>query len=98
MKPGYKGFEKVDAYLIPYAEVKQYKRRRNAARKAVKQAMYTFCKTVYTDFHGDQDGEAVIGLDDKGESIAFIHLDPYNLDLIEEAQRDGRLIKLLQEV
>ncbi len=94
----YPGFEKVDAYLIPKKEANQYRRRRKAAKKAAMEAMRTFCVHVYADFKGGQDGEAVMGVDDKGEHIAFIHLDPEGIERIEQAQRDGNLVEELKKV
>lgn len=92
----HKGFEKVDAYLIPKKEAGSYKRRRKAARKAAKAAMKEFCDRVYCDFAGSQDGEAVIGMKD-GEYIAFIHLDPWGIERIEQAIKEDRLVEVLQE-
>lgn len=91
----YRGFEKVDAYLIPKKEAGTYKRRKKLAKKAAKEAMKTFCDKVYCDFAGSQDGEAVIGMKD-GEYIAFIHLDPWGIERIEQAQKEGRLVEMLQ--
>ncbi|HHT20105.1 MAG TPA: hypothetical protein GXZ74_01540 [Tissierellia bacterium] len=92
----YKGFEKVDAYLIPKKQAGRYKRRRKAAKKAAMAAMSLFCDRVYCDFAGSQDGEAIIGMKD-GEYIAFIHLDPWGVDRIEQALKAGRLVEMLKD-
>lgn len=94
----YPGFEKVDAYLIPKKEANQYRRRRKAAKKAAMEAMRTFCVHVYADFKGSQDGEAVMGIDNTGETIAFIHIDPYGVERIEQAQKEGNLVEELKKV
>lgn len=93
----YKGFEKVDAYLIPKKEAGRYKRNRKRARKLALAGMRTFCDKAYTAFAGSQDGEAVIGM--KGDKmIAFIHLDPDGVERILSAKSNEELIKILQEV
>ena len=94
MRP-HRGFEKVDAWLIPKKEAGQYKRDRKAARKLAKEAMTSFAHRVETGLAGGQDGEAVMGFDQKGECIAFIHLDPEGVDAILAAHEKGKLVKLL---
>lgn len=93
-----KGFEKVGAYLIPKKEAGEYKRQRKLARKLAIQAMEGFCYRAHTAFKGGEDGEAVVGLDKKGELQALIHLDPDGVHAILEAHEQGRLTELLQEV
>ena len=92
----HRGFEKVDAYLIPKKEAGPYKRDRKAARKLAVNAMRTFCERVECGLHGGEDGEAVMGFDKKGECIAFIHLDPEGVPAILEAAEQGRLVEMLK--
>lgn len=98
MKPKYKGFVKIDAWLVPKKEAGAYKRRIKRCRKIAKNCMATFCCTVYTDYRGSQDGEAVIGKDKDGVIIAFIHLDPQGLEDIEKGVKDGNLKDVLSEI
>lgn len=95
MRP-HRGFEKVDAWLIPKKEAGQYKRDRKAARKLAKEAMTFFAHRVETGLAGGQDGEAVMGFDQKGECIAFIHLDPEGVSAILKAKAEGNLAEMLK--
>ncbi len=96
MRP-HKGFEMVDAYLIPKKDAGPYKRDRKMARKAAKAAMATFCHRVENGLHGGEDGEAVMGFDKKGECIAFIHLDPDGVAAIKKAIKEGNLAEMLKK-
>lgn len=60
--------------------------------------MRTFCVRAYADFAGGEDGEAVMGVNDKGEYIAFIHIDPDGVEAIEKAQAEGNLVQMLQKM
>lgn len=95
MRP-HRGFEKVDAWLIPKKEAGQYKRDRKAARKLAKEAMTSFAHRVETGLAGGQDGEAVMGFDQKGECIAFIHLDPEGVSAILKGKAEGNLAGMLK--
>lgn len=94
---GLKGFEKVDAYLIPKKEAGPYKRQRKQARKLAIQAMESFCYRAHASFKGSQDGEAVVGLDKKGDLVALIHLDPDGVAAILKAHEEGNLAAMLKK-
>lgn len=98
MRPKYKGFEKVDAYLIPKKEAGVYKRNRKLARKAAIKAFRQSYPTVITDWAGSEDGEGVLALDKNGTLIACVHLDPEGIALILEGMKNNNLLQLLLEI
>ena len=96
MRPAFKGARIVGGYWVPYREAAAYKRRVKRLKKAALSAMGRLCPYAIAQFANSQDGEAVTGLDEKGELIALIHLDSEGLDLIEKALEEGRLEEALK--
>lgn len=96
MRPKFKGSRLLGGYHIPYAEAAAYQRRIKRCRKAALAAMRTFCPYALAQWQGSEDGEAVTGLDARGELVAVIHLDSDGLDLIERGLRENRLAELLK--
>ena len=97
MRSKFKGVRLVGDYHIPYREAAAYERRVERCRGAALSAMRAFCPYALPQWKGGQDGEAVMGLDRKGELIALIHLDSEGMDLIDRDQRDGSLIQALKD-
>jgi hypothetical protein len=97
MRPKFKGVKLVGGYHIPYREAASYKRRIKRCRRAAKEAMASFCPIALAQWQDSQDGEAVCGLDAKGNLIAIIHLDSDGLDLIDRGIKEGNLAQLLKE-
>ncbi len=98
MRPKFKGVKLVGGYYIPYREAASYKRRIKRCRKAAIEAMRSFCPIVLAQWaETSQDGEAVTGLNEKGDLIALIHLDPPGLDMIEKGLAEGNLPQVLKD-
>lgn len=98
MRPKFKGVKLVGGYHIPYREAASYKRRIKYCRKAAMEAMKSFCPIVLSQWkESGEDGEAVTGLNAKGELIALIHLNPDGLDMIEKGLAEGNLAQTLKD-
>ena len=97
MRPAFKGARIVGGYWIPYREAAAYKRRVKRLKKAALKAMGRLCPYAVAQFANSQDGEAVTGLDRKGELVAIVHLDAEGLDFIEKGLREGNLAQALQD-
>lgn len=93
----YKGYTWVDAYLIPDHEVEAYVAERERLATEALDAMKTFCHDARRDWAGSEDGEAILGLDKRGDLIAVIHLDPQSLEEIKAVQKDA-LIAYLKNI
>ncbi|MBE1556244.1 hypothetical protein [Sporosarcina limicola] len=59
--------------------------------QVVLEAMKEIAPRAERAFAGSQDGEAVIGLDDSGDMIYIVHLDPQERQKIDEAVKKGTL-------
>lgn len=66
----------VDAYLIPEERAAQYVADRERLAAFASAYMTQFCASVQRCWQGSEDGEAVVGLNEAGEIISMIHLDP----------------------
>ena len=88
---------KVDAYLIPEDEAEEYIRKREFYAGKAAEIFGEFCHSVTRQWAGSEDGEAVTGLDEDGELMMLVHLDPYDIEMKEEADREGRLRDALLE-
>ena len=73
-------FVKVDAYLIPTGEHEGYVRDRDELREKAKEVFSLDCAHVECDFSGSEDGEAVVGVNEDGEIVHLIYLDPMNVE------------------
>lgn len=85
------GVRLVDGWHIPEAEADEYIRTRE---RYAEMALAFYAKrfaSVRRDFAGSQDGEAVLGLDEQGELQFLLHLDPMNIQQMEEAEEKGQL-------
>ncbi len=74
----------VDAYCVASSEEESYRADRE---ELAKQALFVFAKHFHSasrQWAGSQDGEAVLGLDEKGQLKALIHLDPNGIELLKE--------------
>lgn len=98
MRPKFKGFRYVGGYWVPYEEAAAWLRSVKRCKKAAMDAMVTFCPYVVAQWKGSEDGEAVCGLDSKGELVSVIHLDVDGVDLIEQGIKDGNLAEVLQNL
>lgn len=86
-----KGIRLVYGWHIPEEEADEYIRiREGFAAKALDFYAQRF-HSVRRDFKGSQDGEAVLGLDEKGELQCVLHLDPMNIEAMQEAEKKGEL-------
>ena len=65
--------------------------------KQARAAMESFCQRVALSYKGSQDGEALVGYDDKGEAIALIHMDPEGVKAIQDAVAKGDLVEMLKK-
>ncbi len=97
MRPKFKGFRFVGGYWVPYQEAAEWSRRVKRSRKAAMDAMATYCPYVISQWKGSEDGEAVCGLDSKGDLVSVIHLDVDGVDLIEQGIKDGNLAEVLRD-
>jgi len=97
MRPRLKGCRLTGGYHIPYREAAAWHRRVKRCRKAALRAMRAFCPYALAQWAGSEDGEAVTGLDRKGELVAIVHLDAEGLDFIEKGLREGNLAQALQD-
>ena len=70
---------KIDAWMIPEAEAPRYEADREKAAQAMEKALQARYHHTARRFRGSEDGEAVVGLDEKGEMQCLIHLDPSNV-------------------
>ncbi len=98
MRPKFKGYRLVDGYWVPYKEAASWSRRVKRSKKAAMDAMATFCPFVVAQWKGSEDGEAVCGLDSKGELIALIHLDAEGVETIEKGIEDRNLAEVIKEL
>lgn len=98
MRKRYKGFEKVDAYLIPKKEAGEYKRNRRIARNAAKKAFKKKFPLVISDWKGSEDGEGVLAMDKNGTLIASVHLDPEGVEFILKGIENNNLLEELLEI
>ena len=86
---------KVDAWYVPAQDAPRYIEARERCAKAALDEMRFFCASAAREWAGSQDGEAVVGCDERGEIIAMIHLDPEGVSQMEQAIKDGALRELL---
>ncbi len=91
------GMTLVDAYYIPDAEVAQYVADRDLYAKKATEIFEAAGLTVERDFAGGQDGEAILGYNAEGEYIGFVHLDPFDIAQMKEADAKGKLKEFLLE-
>ncbi len=87
----------VDAYWIPENEAGQYIAAREETARRLTQAIQSFCPGVERCWAGSEDGEAVVGLDSKGELMVVMHLDPYTIEEVQ-AMTDEELLSYLQRL
>lgn len=89
------GMTLVDAYYIPDDRLEEYRRDREAMAEKATAIFKEHCATVRRDFKGSEDGEALLGLDKRGEITLFIHLDPENIEAMVDADERGELAAFL---
>ncbi|CZE46286.1 hypothetical protein [Campylobacter geochelonis] len=97
-----KRFEKdacvlIGGYFIPISESSQYLTMRKFYTNLIINFFKKHSDDVSVDFQGSQDGEAVVARDKKGEIIALIHIDPYNLEIMQAEYENGKLEEFLKE-
>lgn len=85
MKQG-KRLVKVDAYFVPFDEEEQYRKDREELALRAEMIFKEFCAIVKRDWAGSEDGEAITGLNENGELIALIHLDPYGVEMLNSSE------------
>lgn len=73
----------VDAYMIPEESAAQYIADRERLAAVAIAYMSRFCTFVERCWQGSEDGEAIVGLDEAGEIISMIHLDPDGVRLLD---------------
>lgn len=89
------GMTSVDGYYIPDEEVDAYLKERAYYGKKAEEIFRRFCPNTIRDWAGTQDGEAVLGLDEKGKLMMLIHLDPTDIETMKEAEKEGNLEEVL---
>lgn len=87
---------KVDAYLVEAVHAHAYIAQREQAAARAMQAMRGFYHRVDRCRAGSQDGEAVVGINAKGEIVAMIHLDPQGVERIHSLPDDA-LAEMLRQ-
>lgn len=87
----------VDAYYIPNERVEEYIKTREHFAKIAMDYYSKDSFRVSRDHAGSQDGEAVVGYDENDNAIHFMHLDPYCLEEMEIAEREGKLEEYLSK-
>lgn len=88
----------VDAYYIPDEEVEDYIFHREKYAEILLEAFkekYNFAERA---FQGSQDGEAVIGLDEKEDLMNLIHLDPMTIEDMKVAEKENKLKEYLDYI
>lgn len=88
----------VDSYLIPVEEAEQYIADREFCAAEAAKVMERFCTSVSREWAGSEDGEAVVGVDQHGEILCMIHLDPTEIDRMMEEIQKGQLKEFLFRV
>ena len=88
---------RVDAYMVPRSMARAYIADREACAEAAMAVMRTFCAHVSRDWAGSEDGEAVVGCDERGDLICMIHLDPEGIEEMKHAIAADRLKAFLLE-
>lgn len=91
------GMTLVDAYYIPNDALEAYIKDRDEMAAKAMRIFQKHCHSVRRDYAGSQDGEALIGCDEDGEIMLFIHLDPDGIDAMKTADENGELERWLLE-
>lgn len=90
------GVTRVDAYVIPNAELQDYLEKRERAYARVEQVLTAKGCEVSRSFLGSEDGEAILYRCDPREDWHFLtHLDP---GFVESSDPEGDLAELLEEM
>lgn len=87
---------KVDAYLIPCSEAKQYIADRTSAAERLEKAMLTFCERIEYGGKDSEDGEFITGIDQHGEYIVLMHLSPEEVAAVNACASEEELVVLLK--
>lgn len=84
------GNTKVDAYLLPNLEVKEYIKEREEAYQRVLNILHRLGYITSRDFAGSEDGEAIL-YRKNGEKEAYIltHLDPEFVELAKKLEDEN---------
>lgn len=92
-----KDMVQVDAYWVPKAEAPQYKEEREWAFSEISAIFNEFCQEVKREWAGSEDGEAVTGYNKEKELVAVMHLDPYTIAGMKQAQKENQLTEYVLE-
>ena len=74
----------VDAYMVPEERAARYIADRERLAAFSIAYMTQFCASVQRCWEGSEDGEAVVGMNEAGEIISLIHLDPDGVRLLDK--------------
>ena len=75
---------RVDAYCVSSSEEKSYRADREELATRSLKVFGKYFHSTERCWAGSEDGEAVVGLNEKGELRALIHLDPMGIDLLKQ--------------
>ena len=92
------GMTLVDAYYILDEEVEEYVFYREKYAEILLKAFKEKYNSAERAFQGSQDGEAVIGLDEDGNLINLIHLDPMTVDEMKKAEKEDKIEEYLEYI
>lgn len=75
----------VDTCLVPEERAAQYIADRERLAAFAIACMSRFCASAERCWQGSEDREAIVELDEAGEIISMIHLDPDGVSLLDRA-------------
>ena len=85
----------IDGFRIPANKADEYVKTRDHMEKEARKFFSTFCEEVRKQPLIDLVGEGIVGLDDKGEMLARISLDPFELAAMQVAEKRNKLKKYM---
>lgn len=88
----------IENYLFSQEDARSYLPKREHWAKELLALFKDHYGNAERSFQGSQDGEAVVALLPNGDLANLVHLDPATIDALEEAQEEGKVKELFQEI
>lgn len=85
----------IDGFRIPANQADEYVKLRDRMEKEARKFFSTFCEEVRKQPLIDLVGQGIVGYDDKGNLLARISLDPFELSAMKVAAQRHKLNKYM---
>lgn len=90
-------FVQIDAYMIPAAQAEMYR----VLREAVAEDLLMYLEGSYAKVlrvsDDEAEGEAILALDEAGQEMMRIYLNPTNISLAQKARDKGHIDKFVEQ-